>query len=55
MPDTPPRQVHRRVDDGAADLGTLVDLGLAEEPPDPQYANLFLEPDIPSAEPDDAA
>ncbi|WP_199918810.1 hypothetical protein [Streptomyces sp. NRRL S-15] len=55
MPDTPPRQVVRRPDDGAADLETLVDLGLAEEPPVPQYTGLFLEPDIPPAEPDDAA
>ena len=55
MPDTPPRPVQRRVDDGAADLGTLVDLGLAEEPPDPQYTNQYLEPDIPPTEPDDAA
>ncbi|MFD5875719.1 hypothetical protein [Streptomyces sp. NPDC060322] len=51
MPDTPPRQVQRRMDDGAADLETLVDLGLAEEPPVPQYTELFLEPDIPPAEP----
>ena len=55
VPDTPPRQVVPRQDDGAADMGTLVDLGLAEEQPVPQYAGLFLEPDIPPAEPDDAA
>ncbi|MEU2673630.1 hypothetical protein ABZ622_33170 [Streptomyces sp. NPDC007164] len=47
MPDFPPQQVQRRVDDSAADLGTLVDLGLAEEQPVPQYAGLFIEPDIP--------
>ena len=50
MPDTPPRQVQRRVDDSAADMGTLVHLGLAEEQPTPMYAGLFLEPDIPPAE-----
>jgi len=43
--------VTRRQDDGAADLETLVDLGLAEEQPVPQYANLFLEPDVPPADP----
>lgn len=50
MPDTPPRQVQRQLDDGAADMTTLVDLGLADEQPIPQYAGLFLEPDIPPAE-----
>lgn len=55
MPDTPPRQMTRRQDDGAGDMETLVDLGLADEQPVPQYAELFLEPDIPPAEPDDAA
>ncbi|MFD5137437.1 hypothetical protein ACFWMX_14545 [Streptomyces sp. NPDC058378] len=55
MPDTPPRQVQPRPDDGAADMGTLVGLGLAEEQPVPQYAGLFLEPDIPPEEPEDAA
>ena len=50
MPDTPPRQVQRRVDDSAADMGTLVHLGLAEQQPQPQYTGLFLEPDIPPAE-----
>lgn len=49
MPDTPPRQVQRRLDDSAADMATLVDLGLAEEQPVPQYAGLFLEPDTPPA------
>ncbi|MFF3129817.1 hypothetical protein ACFVRD_48475 [Streptomyces sp. NPDC057908] len=47
MADIPPRQVQRRIDDSAADMGTLVDLGLAEEQPVPQYAGLFVEPDIP--------
>lgn len=51
MPDTPPRQVVPRQDDGAADMETLVDLGLAEEQPVPQYAELFLEPDIPPEAP----
>ena len=50
VPDTPPRPVQRRVDDSAADLGTLEALGLAEEQPVPQYANLFLEPDISPAD-----
>ncbi|SFT31801.1 hypothetical protein [Streptomyces sp. ok210] len=47
MPDFPPQPVQRRVDDSAADMGTLVDLGLAEEQPTPQYEGLFLEPDLP--------
>ncbi|MFF1837851.1 hypothetical protein ACFVXE_27110 [Streptomyces sp. NPDC058231] len=54
MPDFPPRPVQRREDDSAADMGTLVDLGLAEEQPVPQYEDLFLEPDLPPA-PEDAA
>ncbi|MCX4786452.1 hypothetical protein OG369_09740 [Streptomyces sp. NBC_01221] len=49
MADFPPQQVQRRIDDSAADMGTLVDLGLAEEQPVPQYAGLFVEPDIPPA------
>lgn len=44
MPDPQPRQVQRRLDDGAADMATLVDLGLAEEQPIPQYEGLFVEP-----------
>ncbi|MFJ4738688.1 hypothetical protein [Streptomyces sp. NPDC088775] len=47
MADIPPQQVQRRVDDSAADMETLVDLGLAEEQPVPQYEGLFVEPDIP--------
>ncbi|MFG2631289.1 hypothetical protein [Streptomyces sp. NPDC048473] len=47
MADFPPRQVQRRLDDSAADMGTLVDLGLVEKQPKPQYAGLFVEPDIP--------
>ncbi|MEE1808058.1 hypothetical protein [Streptomyces sp. BE133] len=47
MADFPPQQVQRRVDDSAADMETPVDLGLAEEQPTPQYAGLFVEPDIP--------
>ncbi|MER7806178.1 hypothetical protein [Streptomyces sp900116325] len=48
MPDIPPRQIQRRVDDGAADMGTLVGLGLAEEQPQPQYEGLFIAPpDLP--------
>ncbi|MBQ1118528.1 hypothetical protein [Streptomyces sp. C3-3] len=50
MADTPPRPVERRIDEGAADLETLIDLGLAEEQPVPQYEGLFLEPDLPPAE-----
>ncbi|MFI2354645.1 hypothetical protein ACH5AG_08160 [Streptomyces anulatus] len=50
MADTPPRQVERRIDEGAGDLETLIDLGLAEEQPVPQYEGLFLEPDLPLAE-----
>ncbi|MFI2081404.1 hypothetical protein ACH43Y_13790 [Streptomyces rubiginosohelvolus] len=50
MADTPPRQVERRVDEGAGDLETLIELGLAEEQPTPQYKGLFLEPDLPPAE-----
>lgn len=36
MPDIPPRQVTPPVDDSAADLGTLVDLGIVEDQPEPQ-------------------
>ncbi|WP_198544911.1 MULTISPECIES: hypothetical protein [unclassified Streptomyces] len=50
MADTPPRPVERRIDEGAGDLATLIDLGLAEEQPTPQYEDLFLEPDLPPAE-----
>lgn len=35
MPDPEPRQVQRHIDSGAADTGTLVELGLVEEPPPP--------------------
>ncbi|MEU1434087.1 hypothetical protein ABZ438_08300 [Streptomyces sp. NPDC005786] len=48
MPDPQPRPVQRRLDDGAADMATLVDLGLADEQPVPQYQGLFLEPDLPA-------
>ncbi|MFE4334948.1 MULTISPECIES: hypothetical protein [unclassified Streptomyces] len=54
MADIPPRQTERRLDDSAADMGTLVGLGLVEEQPKPQYAGLFLEPDIPPAAEDAA-
>ncbi|MCX5108319.1 hypothetical protein OOK13_07225 [Streptomyces sp. NBC_00378] len=47
MTEFPPQQVQRRVDGSAADMETLVDLGLVEEQPVPQYAGLFVEPDIP--------
>lgn len=47
MADIPPRQLQRRIDDSAADMETLVDLGLAEEQLTPQYVGLFVEPDIP--------
>ncbi|MEU2403450.1 hypothetical protein ABZ609_03855 [Streptomyces rubiginosohelvolus] len=50
MADTPPRQVQRRLDEGAGDLETLIELGLAEEQPTPEYQGLFLEPDLPPAE-----
>ncbi|MGW1407199.1 hypothetical protein [Streptomyces sp. NPDC002403] len=55
MTDIPPRQVQRSVDDSAADMEKLVDLGLVEEQSKPQYAGLFVEPDIPPAAEDDAA
>ncbi|MET7924707.1 hypothetical protein ABZT43_12075 [Streptomyces sp. NPDC005349] len=42
MPDAVP--VARRRDDSAADVGSLVRLGLAEEQPKPSYEGLFLEP-----------
>jgi hypothetical protein len=45
MPDAVP--VARRVDDSCADMGSLVNLGLAEPQPQPSYEGLFLEPDIP--------
>ncbi|MEU8829315.1 hypothetical protein [Streptomyces sp900116325] len=54
MSDFQPQPVQRRQDDSAADMGTLVDLGLAEEQPEPQYEGLFLEPDVQPA-PEDAA
>lgn len=47
MADTPPRQVERRIDEGAGDLETLINLGLAEEQPVPQYEGLLLEPEQP--------
>lgn len=50
MPDTPPRQVQRRIDDSAADTATLVHLGLVEQQPQPMYTGLFLEPDLPPAD-----
>ncbi|WP_179894556.1 hypothetical protein [Streptomyces sp. f150] len=50
MADAPARQVERRIDEGAGDLETLIELGLAEEQPVPQYQGLFLEPDLPPAE-----
>ncbi|MGH3584707.1 MAG: hypothetical protein ACRDQ0_00125 [Pseudonocardia sp.] len=46
MADTPPRRVVPRHDDSAADTGTLIDLGLANKEPVPQYAGLFLEPTV---------
>lgn len=47
MPDQPaPRPVTPRVDDTAADLGPLVAMGLVEARPTPQYAGLFVEPDL---------
>lgn len=50
MADTAPRQVQPRVDETSADLGTLINLGLVDEQPAPQYQNLFLEPDLPPAD-----
>ncbi|WP_167828727.1 hypothetical protein [Streptomyces sp. MZ04] len=49
MPD--PRPMARRVDDSAGDIPSLVQLGLAEAPPQPIYERLFLEPDMPPADP----
>lgn len=52
MPTRPPRQLPPPPDTGAADAGTLVDIGVLEpqpEPPPPEYEGLFLEPDIPPA------
>lgn len=45
MPDAVP--VARRKDDSAADVGSLVKLGLAEPQPQPSYEGLFLEPPPP--------
>ncbi|MFD7861884.1 hypothetical protein [Streptomyces sp. NPDC059783] len=50
MADLQPCPVTPRIDDGAADTRTLVDLGLADPPPTPQYVGLFVEPDIPPAD-----
>lgn len=47
MAEPQPRQVQRRIDDGAADTGTLVKLGLVDPQPTPQYEGLFVEPDVP--------
>ncbi|MFE2231008.1 hypothetical protein ACFXA4_00205 [Streptomyces sp. NPDC059442] len=44
------RPVERRVDETSADVATLVDMGVLEEPPQPQYEDLFLEPDLPPHE-----
>ncbi|WP_167756113.1 hypothetical protein [Streptomyces sp. 4R-3d] len=45
-----------RVDEAAADLGTMVELGMAEEPPVPVPSTApFLEPHWPPDLPDDAA
>ncbi|WP_381801249.1 hypothetical protein [Streptomyces niveus] len=45
-----------RVDEAAADLGTMVELGLAEEPPVPSpFLAPFLEPQWPPPASDDAA
>lgn len=51
MADQPPRPARPIVDDTGADMGTLVDLGMAEEQPEPP------EPDDPPPDdpPDDAA
>jgi hypothetical protein len=46
----PERPVVRRVDETSADVATLVDMGVIEEPPQPQYTDLFLEPDLPPHE-----
>lgn len=64
MPEQPePRPVTPRPPTAGADLGSLVDMGLAEpppepspEPPPPPSNNPFLAPaDPPAPEPDDAA
>lgn len=48
MPDAPvPQPVTPRVDDTAADMGSLVEMGVVEEQPVPRTAGLFLEPDTP--------
>lgn len=52
MDEPQPRQVQRQIDDGAADTGTLVQLGLAEPPPVPQYQGLFVEPPPTPEEPE---
>jgi hypothetical protein len=60
MPDPAPRPVTPRPDPAGADLGSLVELGLAEpqpepssEPPPPPVLNPFMEPLYDP--PDDAA
>ncbi len=53
-----PRPYTPRPDDSAADIESLVDLGMAEEQPEPQAPSTdpFLEPVYdPPLEPDDAA
>jgi hypothetical protein len=48
------RPARRRVDETAADVGTLADMGVVEEPtpPVPSIAP-FLEPSFPPPEPED--
>ncbi|WP_159106687.1 hypothetical protein [Streptomyces rishiriensis] len=53
MPVRDPRPLEPRARDGAADLATLVAMGVEEPPPIPAPAtNPFLAPDWPPAEED---
>lgn len=45
------RPVSRRVDEAAADVGTLAGMGVVPEPPTPSISP-FLEPSFPPPEPD---
>lgn len=50
MPEREPKPVQRRIDPAGADMASMVALDLAEPQPQPEYENLFVEPDIPPAD-----